>query len=144
MKNQKYGHQEDDLDYFQGVFREEQMQLQKLDLGDDFKYPSDQAFAYYFSEYDFVQAMKGNGLRKWGGMVKDYPLFCRSYHALVFAQREHYIHKIMALEYMVPESIKKGALPWPTQHGSRPRPQYLYDIDMRLRDPPPISFRAFS
>ena len=61
-KDRKYGHQEDDLDYFRGVFREEQMELQKLELGDDFRYPSDPAFARYFPEYDFLKAMKDNGL----------------------------------------------------------------------------------
>ena len=28
-----------------------------------------------FLEYDFIKAMKGNGLCKWDGTVKDYPLF---------------------------------------------------------------------
>ena len=106
-KDRKYGHQEDDMDYFRGIFLEEQAALQKLELGDDFRYPSDWAFARYFPEYDFVKAMKSNGLRKWDGTIKEYPLFRHSYHSLVFAQREHYIYKIMALEYMVPDSIKK-------------------------------------
>ena len=106
-KDRKYGHQEDDLDYFRGVFKEEQTELQNLDLGDDFRYPSDKAFERYFPEYDFIKAMKGNGLRKWDGSVRDYPTFRKSFHSLVFAQREHYIHKIMALEYMVPDAVKK-------------------------------------
>ena len=81
--------------------------LQNLDLGDDFRYPSDQAFELYFPEFDFVKAMRSNSLRKWDGTIRDYPNFRHNYYRMVFVQREHYMHKILALEQMVSETIKK-------------------------------------
>ena len=106
-KDKKYGHKEDDLDFFRGAFKDEASALQRLDLGDDFKYPSDEAFARYFPEFDFVKAMRGNGLRKWDGSIRDYPGFKHNYYRMVYVQREHYMHKVLALEQMVPEHIKK-------------------------------------
>ena len=107
-RNQKkYGHQEDDLDFFRGAYQEEVMALQHLDLGDDFRYPSDRAFSLYFPEFDFVKAMRSNSLRKWDGTIHDYPNFRHTYYRMVFVQREHYMHKILALEQMVPEDIRK-------------------------------------
>ena len=106
-KNDKYGHHEDDLDFFRGAFEEEMTALHHLDLGDDFRYPSDKAFKLYFLEFDFVKAMRSNSLRKWDGTIRDYPNFKHNYYRMVFVQREHYMHKILALEQMVPDSIKK-------------------------------------
>ena len=106
-KNKKYGHREDDLDFFRGAFEDEVSALHKLNLGDDFKYPSDEAFKRYFPEFDFVKAMRGSNLRKWDGTVRDYPGFKHNYYRMVYVQREHYMHKILALEQMVPEQIKK-------------------------------------
>ena len=107
-RNQKkYGHQDDDLDFFLGAYQEELTALQNLELGDDFRYPSDKAFALYFPEFDFVKAMRSNSLRKWDGTVRDYPNFKHTYYRMVFVQREHYMHKILALEQMVPEDVKK-------------------------------------
>ena len=102
----KYGHQSNDLDFFRGAFQEELEALQNLDLGDEFRYPSDRAFSLYFPEFDFVKAMRSNSLRKWDGSIRDYPNFKHTYYRMVFVQREHYLHKILALEQMVPESIK--------------------------------------
>ena len=82
-KDQKYGHQENDLDFFRGVYQDEVNALQKLNLGDDFRYPSDEAFARYFPEFDFVKAMKGNSLRKWDGTVRDYPSFKPNYYRMI-------------------------------------------------------------
>ena len=106
-KDKKYGHQEDDLDFFRGAYQDEVSALQNLGLGDDFKYPSDEAFARYFPEFDFVKAMRGNSLRKWDGTIRDYPGFKHNYYRMIYVQREHYMHKILALEVMVPEHIKK-------------------------------------
>ena len=102
----KYGHQIDDLDFFRGTYQEELEALQCLDLGDDFRYPSDRAFSLYFPEFDFVKAMRSNSLRKWDGSIRDYPNFKHTYYRMVFVQREHYMHKILALEQMVPDTIK--------------------------------------
>ena len=124
-KQKKYGHQEDDLDFFRGAFQEEARALQNLDLGDDYRYPSDKAFVKYFPEFDFVKAMRGNSLRKWDGSIRDYPGFKHNYYRMVFVQREHYMHKILALETMVPESVKKELF-----HGL----QYtVEDLGQRLR-----------
>ena len=107
-KDKKYGHQEDDLDYFRATFESETKALQHLDLGEDFKYPSDEAFARYFPEFDFLKAMRGNNiLRKWDGTVRGYPGFKQIFYQLIYVQREHYIHKILALEQLVPDSVKK-------------------------------------
>ena len=95
------------MDFFHGVYRDEISALQSLDLGDDFRYPSDEAFKRYFPEFDFVKAMRGNSLRKWDGTIRDYPSFKHNYYRMVFVQREHYMHKILALEVIVPEHIKK-------------------------------------
>ena len=99
----KYGHQEDDVDFFRGTFEEEAVAPHNLDFGDD---PSDKPFELYFPEFDFVKAMRSNSLRKWDGTIRDYPNFCHNYCRMVFVQRE-YMHKIMALEQMVPDQIKK-------------------------------------
>ena len=93
-KNGKYGHQENDLEFFRGAFHEEVSALQHLQLGDDFRYPSDKAFELYFPEFDFVKAMRSNSLRKWDGTIRDYPNFKHTYYRMVFVQREHYMHKI--------------------------------------------------
>ena len=106
QRNQKYGHKEDDLDFFQGAFQDEISALQQLNLGDDFRYLSDEAFARFFPEFDFVKAMRGSSLRKWDGMVRDYPAFKHNYYRMIFVQREHYMHKILALEQMVPDKMK--------------------------------------
>ena len=106
LKNQKYGHRENDMEFFKGAFQDEISALQNLHLGDDFRYPSDEAFARYFPEFDFVKAMRGSSLRKWDGTVRDYPGFKHNYYRMVYVQREHYMHKILALEQMVPDNIK--------------------------------------
>ena len=99
--------------------------LQRLDLGDDFKYPSDKAFERYFPEFDFVKAMRGNSLRKWDGTIRDYPDFKHNYYRMVYVQREHYMYTVLALEQMVPENVKKELL-----HGL----QYtVEDLGQRLR-----------
>ena len=121
----KYGHQEDDLDFFRGVYQEELTALHNLDLGDDFRYPSDKAFSLYFPEFDFVKAMRSNSLRKWDGTIRDYPNFKHTYYRLVFVQREHYMHKILALEQMVPEEVKKELF-----HGLH---NTVSDLGQRLR-----------
>ena len=69
-RDKKYGHQENDLEFFKSTFQDEVCALQQLDLGDDFRYPSDEAFARYFPEFDFLKAMRGNSLRKWDGTVR--------------------------------------------------------------------------
>ena len=123
-KDKKYGHQEYDLDFFRGAYQDKVSALQNPQLGDDFCYPSDEAFVWYFPEFDFVKAMRGNSLRKWDGTIKDYPSFKHYYH-MIYVQREHYMHKILALEVMVPEQIKKELF-----HG----PQHtVEDLGQRLQ-----------
>ena len=121
----RYGHQDDDLDFFRGAFQEEITALQNLDLGDDFRYPSDRAFAMYFPEFDFIKAMRSHSLRKWDGSIRDYPNFKHTYYRMVFVQREHYMHKILALEQMVPEDVKKELF-----HGLH---NTVSDLGQRLR-----------
>ena len=124
-KDTKYGHQENDLEFFRGAFQNEVSALQNLQLGDDFRYPSDEAFAKYFPEFDFVKAMRGNSLRKWDGTIRDYPSFKHNFNRVIYVQREHYMHKILALEVMVPERIKTELF-----HG----PQYtVEDLGQRLQ-----------
>ena len=99
--------------------------MQRLNLGDDFRYPSDEAFDRYFPEFDFVKVMRGNSLQTWEGTVRDYPGFKHNYYRMVYVQREHYMHKVLALERMVPENIKKELF-----HGL----QYtVEDLGQRLR-----------
>ena len=104
----RYGHQEDDLDFFEQRFGAAQDALQKLQLGDNFRYPSDRAFKKHFPYCDFQKAMKTGGLPKFDGKVRGYPGFRSNFYNMVYVQREHYHPKLLALEYMVPEKIKQS------------------------------------
>ena len=66
----KYGHQEDDEAFFAQKFGVAQDALHTLDLGDDFKYPSDKAFKKHFPYCDFQKAMKNGGLPKFNRTVR--------------------------------------------------------------------------
>ena len=78
-----------------------------MDLGPDFVYPSQRAFEKYLREFDFMKHLKHGTLAKFDGTVKRYPAFKKNFFELVYAQRIGYLHKLMALEYMVPEKIQR-------------------------------------
>ena len=40
--------------------------------------------------------------------MRGYPGFRSNFYNMVFVQREHYLTKLLALEYMVPEKVKKS------------------------------------
>ena len=103
-----YGHQEDDMEFFTRQFEETQDALQRLNLGDKFRYPSDQAFKRFFPVCDFQKAMKTGGLPKFDGSVRGYPGFRSNFYNMVYVQREHYLTKLLALEYMVPDKVKRS------------------------------------
>ena len=103
----RYGHQDDDIEFFSQQFVAAQDALQELDLGDHYRYPSDRAFKRYFPYCDFQKAMKTGGLPKFDGTVRGYPGFRSNFYNMVYVQREHYLAKLLALEYMVPEKIKQ-------------------------------------
>ena len=73
--------------------------------------------------------MRSDSLRKWDGIIWDYPKFKHTYYHMVFAQREHYMHKILALEQMVPKSIKSELF-----HGLHNTVQNLCQRIRRLED----------
>ena len=50
--------------------------------------------------------MKTGGLPKFDGTVRGYPGFRSNFYNMVYVQREHYLKKLLALEYMVPEKVK--------------------------------------
>ena len=43
---------------------------------------------------------------KFDGTVRGYPGFKSNFYYMVYEQREHYLTKLLALEYMAPEKIK--------------------------------------
>ena len=102
----KYGHQEDDAELFSRCFGTAQDALHLLDLGDQFRYPSDKAFMKHFPVCDFQKAMKTGGLPKFDGTIRGYPGFRSNFYYMLYVQREHYLTKLLALEYMVPDKVK--------------------------------------
>ena len=104
----RYGHQEDDEAFFDQRFGAAQDALQRLRLGDQFRYPSDRAFKKHFPYCDFQKAMKTGGLPKFDGTVRGYAGFRNNFYNMVFVQREHYLSKLLALEDMVPEKVKQS------------------------------------
>ena len=45
-----------------------------------------------------------------GGTICDYLGFKHNYYRMVYVQRKHYMHKVLVLEQMVPEQIKKRVI----------------------------------
>ena len=93
--------------YFRKRYEQESEEVQEVDLGPDFVYPSQKAFDRYLREFDFMKHLKHGTLSKFDGTVKGYSAFKKNFFELVYAQRIGYLHKLMALEYMVPEKLKK-------------------------------------
>ena len=54
-----------------------------------------------------MKHLKHGTLSKFDGTVKGYPTFKKNFFRLVYAQRIGYLHKLLALEYMVLEKLKK-------------------------------------
>ena len=93
--------------YFRKRYEQECVEVEEVDLGPDFVYPSQQAFEKYLREFDFMKHLKHGTLSKFDGTVKGYPAFKKNFFELVYAQRIGYLHKLMALEYMLPDKIKR-------------------------------------
>ena len=51
--------------------------------------------------------MKTGGLLKFDGTLRGYPGFRSNFYNMVYVQREHYLTKLLALEYMVPDKVKQ-------------------------------------
>ena len=51
--------------------------------------------------------MKIGALKKFDGTVKGYPAFKEDFFELVFSQRQHYLPKLHALDFMIPEDLRK-------------------------------------
>ena len=62
-----------------------------------------------------MKHLKHGTLAKFDGTVKRYPAFKKNFFELVYAQRIGYLHKLMALEYMVPEKLQTRAFWGPGQ-----------------------------
>ena len=99
--------EDENCEYFRKMFEEECEEIEEFDLGPDFVYPSQKAFDKYIGEFDFMKHLKHGTLSKFDGTVKGYPTFKKNFFRLVYAQRIGYLHKLLALEYMVPEKLKK-------------------------------------
>ena len=70
-------------------------------------YPTQRAFDKYIGEFDFMKHLKHGTLSKFDGTIKGYPIFKKNFFELVYAQRIGYLHKLLALEYMVTEKLKR-------------------------------------
>ena len=103
----RHGHHADDGAYFDQRFGEVQDALETLQLGEYYVYPSDEAFKKHFPHCNFQKAMKTGGLPKFDGTIRGYPGFRSNFYNMVFVQREHYLNKNLALEYMVPDKVKQ-------------------------------------
>ena len=73
--------------------------------------------------------MKNGGLPKFDGTVRGYPGFRSNFYNMVFVQREHYLTKLLALEYMVPEKVKQALF-----HGLQNTQQDFGHRIMRLEE----------
>ena len=97
----------EDEEYFKNRYEQENEEAEEIDLGPYFVYPSRRTFEKYFGEFDFIKHVRHGTLSKFDGTVKGYPAFRKNFYELVYVQRVGYLHKLMALEYMVPEKIQK-------------------------------------
>ena len=97
----------EDEEYFRTRYEQENEEAEEIDLGPYFVYPSKKTFEKYFGEFDFIKHVRHGTLSKFDGTVKGYPAFRKNFYELVYVQRVGYLHKLMALEYMVPEKIQK-------------------------------------
>ena len=97
----------EDDEYFRNRYEKENEEAEEIDLGPYFVYPSHRTFEKYFGEFDFIKHIRHGTLSKFDGTVKGYPAFRKNFYELVYVQRVGYLHKLMALEYMVPEKIQK-------------------------------------
>ena len=88
--------------HFERMYEEECEEIEEVDLGPDFVYPTQKAFDKFIGEFDFMKHLKHGTLTKFDGTVKGYLTFKRNFFRLVYAQRIGYLHKLLALEYMVP------------------------------------------
>ena len=107
-RNSKYSHQEDDCEFFDRRFSVAQDALHTLNLGDNFHYPSDKSFKKTFPLLQFSESHENGGLPKFDGTFRGYPGFGSNFYNMVFVQKEHYLTKLLALEYMVPEKVKQA------------------------------------
>ena len=100
------GEEDESLEYFKKMYEDECEEIKEMDLGPDFIYPSQKAFDRYIGEFDFMKHLKHGTLAKFDGTVKGYLRFKKNFFKLVYAQRIGYLHKLMALEYMIPEKLQ--------------------------------------
>ena len=106
-QDQEDDEEAEDDEYFQARYEQENEEAEEIDLGPYFVYPSKKTFEKYFGEFDFIKHVRHGTLSKFDGTVKGYPAFRKNFYELVYVQRVGYLHKLMALEYMVPEKIQK-------------------------------------
>ena len=95
---------EEDEEYFKARYEQENQEAEEIDLGPYFVYPKKKTFEKYFREFDFIKHVRHGTLSKFDGTIKGYPAFRKNFYELVYVQRVGYLHKLMALEYMVPET----------------------------------------
>ena len=97
----------EDEEFFRARYEQENVEAEEIDLGPYFVYPSRRTFEKYFGEFDFIKHVRHGTLSKFDGTVKGYPAFRKNFYELVYVQRVGYLHKLMALEYMVPDKVQK-------------------------------------
>ena len=60
-------------EFFGKRYKEECQEIEEIDLGPDFVYPSQRAFEKYLGEFDFMKHLKHGILAKFDGTVKKVP-----------------------------------------------------------------------
>ena len=73
--------EEDDECYrhFEKLYEEECQEVEEVDLGPDFVYPTQRAFDKFIGEFDFMKHLKHGTLTKFDGTVRGYPTFKRNF-----------------------------------------------------------------
>ena len=70
----------EDDEFFRARYEQENEEVEEIDMGPYFVYPSKKTFEKYFGEFDFIKHVRHGTLSKFDGTVKGYPAFKKNFY----------------------------------------------------------------